>query len=481
MMMIDDSPTGNAVIKVIGVGGAGCNAVNTMIEGGLEGVEFVVANTDKQALTQTMADTAIQIGESRTMGLGAGSDPNVGREAAQESQSILAEHIKGANMVFVTAGMGGGTGTGAAPVIAKIAKDLGILTVAVVTKPFKFEGKKRKRLAEEGLNSLRNCVDTLITIPNERLLQVANENLTLIEAFKFANSVLLNAVRSISELITKTGMVNTDFADVRHVMLDQGSALMGTGVGSGPNRMIEAAQMAISSPLLDEISLKGATNVLLNVTSPKDVTLVELSEAANLIEEELGEDGHVIWGQVFRDDDVDEVKITIIATGFNNNEFGDPSYSGQLPLQFGNSSYPGMPVASNGYNSSVGFTKTPSNPSMSASIPSAAPVYSAASETRSPSLSSDPLLVDKMRDLNERGDSMYGAPAVNRNSGSFAPTPASPRVADYSVPSSASHEAVTSAERPSEASSALKDVISDDLDKPAYLRVNGSKNNFLND
>jgi len=235
MMLIDDNQSNNAVIKVIGVGGAGGNAINTMIEAGLEGVDFIVANTDKQALAKSLADTPIQIGESRTQGLGAGSDPNVGREAAQESQSMITEQLKGANMVFVTAGMGGGTGTGAAPVIAKIAKDMGALTVAVVTKPFNFEGRKRRRIAEEGLSALRNCVDTLITIPNQRLVAMANENLTLIDAFKNADSVLLNAVRSISELITKPGLVNTDFADVRTVMLNKGTALMGTGVGSGPN------------------------------------------------------------------------------------------------------------------------------------------------------------------------------------------------------------------------------------------------------
>lgn len=485
MMELENGPTGQAVIKVIGVGGAGCNAVNTMIEEGLDCVEFIVANTDKQQLAQSLADTAIQIGESRSQGLGAGSDPNVGREAAQESQSILAEHIKGANMVFVTAGMGGGTGTGAAPVIAKIAKDMGVLTVAVVTKPFRFEGKKRKRLAEEGLNVLRGCVDTLITIPNERLLQMANENLTLVDAFKFANSVLLNAVRSISELITKTGMINTDFADVKTVMANQGTALMGTGVGTGPNRMIDAAQMAISSPLLDDIALKGATNVLLNITSPRDATLIEIGEAASLIEDELGEDGHVIWGQVFRDDDVDEVKITVIATGFNNvnNDYMDPSLSGQMPLQFGSNAYSNM---ANSGSYSGGFTKA-SKPDISAAIPAAAaPVYPSEPQQRTPSLTSDPL-IDKMRDLNERGDSMYGSNTPSRTSGSFAPSQSSPRVADYSVPSSTRNEAISresvAAQRvpASEATSALKDVISDDLETPTYLRNSSSKNNFLTD
>ena len=329
MFSIDDNQSNNAIIKVIGVGGAGGNAIDTMIEAGLDGVEFIVANTDKQALAKSLADTPIQIGEARTHGLGAGSDPNVGREAAQESQSMIAEQLKGANMVFVTAGMGGGTGTGAAPVIAKIAKDLGALTVAVVTKPFNFEGRKRRRIAEEGLRSLRNCVDTLITIPNERLLKMANENLTLVDAFKNADSVLLNAVRSISDLIMKPGLVNTDFADVCTVMLNKGTALMGTGVGSGPNRMEEAAMMAISSPLLDEISIAGATSVLLNITSPSNTTLIELSQAATLIEEQLGEDSHIIWGQVLNDDSTDEVKITIIATGFNNHED-----DGQMPLPF---------------------------------------------------------------------------------------------------------------------------------------------------
>ena len=484
MMLIDDNQSTNAIIKVIGVGGAGGNAIDTMIEAGLDGVEFIVANTDKQALAKSWADTPIQIGESRTQGLGAGSDPNVGREAAQESQSIIAEQLKGAHMVFVTAGMGGGTGTGAAPVIAKIAKDLGALTVAVVTKPFNFEGRKRRRIAEEGLRALRGCVDTLITIPNERLLKTANENLTLVDAFKNADSVLLNAVRSISDLITKPGLVNTDFADVRTVMLNKGTALMGTGFGSGPNRMEEAAMMAVSSPLLDDISIAGATSVLLNITSPSNTTIIELSQAATLIEEQLGEDSHVIWGQVLNDENTDEVKITIIATGFDNNEEDD----GQMPLPFSSASSPNVYGNRSGsydnLNNSGFVPKSPgvrSRPSQPAFTPvsqpsmpqSAAPSYPDVSST--PSISSAEF--EKIKQIDEASNLIYAGEDTTRASG-FAPSAtrsyapgAAQKNADASRDSGSSNKRVSSGEMPTD------DV--NDLDTPAYLRRSGNKTPFL--
>ncbi len=318
-MILDDGQDQGTRIVVIGVGGAGGNAVNTMIDAGVDGVQFIAANTDKQALANNQAETRIQIGETRTNGLGAGSMPSVGQEAAQESASMIQEHLKGANMVFVTAGMGGGTGTGAAPIIAGIARQLGALTIGVVTKPFKFEGRRRRKQAEEGIINLQKNVDTLITIPNERLLNTIGESMTLVDAFREADSVLLNAVRSISELITHPGLVNTDFNDVRTVMSNKGLALMGTGIGTGPDRAIDAAEAAISSPLLDDVSLEGATSVLLNITAPRTATLFEINAAASLIEEATAEDAHLIWGHVINEDEnCDSIKITIIATGFEH-------------------------------------------------------------------------------------------------------------------------------------------------------------------
>ncbi|MFA5625598.1 MAG: cell division protein FtsZ [Bradymonadales bacterium] len=319
MMELDNGVGKNACIKVVGVGGAGGNVINTMIEEQVEGVDFLAVNTDLQALSINFADTKLQIGETKTRGLGAGSNPSVGREAAIESQSLIQEHLTGADMVFITAGMGGGTGTGAAPVVAELARKNGALTVGVVTKPFAFEGKRRRRQAEEGLEVLRSCVDTLIVIPNERLLQVVGEGTSLEDSFKQVDSVLLNAVRSISDVIVKPGFINTDFADVRTVMSNKGIALMGTGVATGPERAIEAAELAINSPLLDDITIKGATSVLLNITSPRSVSLAEISAAARLIEEEASDDVHLIYGHVFSEgEDDDEFKVTVIATGFED-------------------------------------------------------------------------------------------------------------------------------------------------------------------
>jgi cell division protein FtsZ len=305
-----------ARIKVIGVGGGGGNAVNTMIAAGVPGVDFIGANTDAQALRANLAPIKIQLGEKATRGLGAGGNPAVGRSAAEEDAERLKEYLTGADMVFVTAGMGGGTGTGAAPVIARVSKEMGILTVGVVTKPFTFEGKRRMKQAEEGMRELKACVDTLIAIPNQRLLAVAGRNSSILETFKKADDVLLQAVRGISDLITIPGLINLDFADVRTIMSEMGMAMMGAAVASGENRAIEAAQKAISSPLLEDVSIQGAQGVLINISGGADLTLHEVNEAATLIQEEADDDANIIFGAVIDESMGDEVRITVIATGF---------------------------------------------------------------------------------------------------------------------------------------------------------------------
>jgi cell division protein FtsZ len=305
-----------ARIKVVGVGGGGGNAVNTMIASGLPGVEFIAANTDMQALGASLAAAKIQLGGQLTKGLGAGANPEIGRQAALEDSETIRDHLAGTDMVFVTAGMGGGTGTGGAPVVARIAKDLGALTVAVVTKPFQFEGKKRMRQADEGMRDLKDAVDTLIAIPNQRLLTVAARNTPLLEMFKKADDVLLQAVRGISDLITVHGLINLDFADVRTIMAEMGLAMMSAGSASGENRAIEAAQQAIASPLLEDLSIRGAKGVLINITGSHDLSLHEVNEAATLIQEEAHEDANIIFGAVIDERMGDEIRITVIATGF---------------------------------------------------------------------------------------------------------------------------------------------------------------------
>lgn len=306
-----------AKIKVIGVGGGGGNAINTMISMGLEGVDFIAANTDLQALNANLAPTKIQVGRELTKGLGAGANPDIGRSAAMEDTRELAEVLAGADMVFVTAGMGGGTGTGAAPIVAKVAKECGALTVGVVTKPFSFEGKRRMTVADRGINDLREAVDTLITIPNEKLLAIAGRDTSVVETFKMADDILLQAVRGIANLITVHGLINLDFADVRAVMSEMGMALMGSGVGLGENRAIDAATKAISSPLLENLSIKGATGLLINVTGSSSMTLHEVNEASRLIQEEAHEDANIIFGAVIDDALGDELRVTVIATGFD--------------------------------------------------------------------------------------------------------------------------------------------------------------------
>lgn len=309
-----------AKIKVIGVGGGGCNAVNTMINAGLKGVEYVVANTDKQALSASLADTKIQLGDEITKGLGAGANPEVGRKSALEEYEKLGEILEGADMVFITAGMGGGTGTGASPVIAKLCKELGILTVGVVTKPFLFEGKKRFRQAEKGILELESNVDSLITIPNQRLLYLAGESLSLVETFKKADEVLLNAVRGISDLINNTGHINADFADVSTVMANKGLSLMGTGICDGPDRAIKAATEAISSPLLEDVSIEGATGIIINITGNESLTMHETNEAVTLVMEAADDEAEIIFGTVIDENMDDNVQVTVIATGLQGAE-----------------------------------------------------------------------------------------------------------------------------------------------------------------
>jgi cell division protein FtsZ len=317
MALIEFDDVSHAKILVIGVGGGGGNAVNTMISGNLDGVEFVVANTDMQALEANMAPHKIQLGNALTKGLGAGANPEIGRRSAEESMQSIADLISGADMVFVTAGMGGGTGTGAAPVIAQIARDCGALTVGVVTKPFGFEGKKRAKQAVEGIERLGAAVDTLIVIPNNRLLALVGQNTSMVEAFRKADSVLLNAVQGISDLMTVPGLINVDFADVRTIMAGMGRALMGTGIGSGKRRATEAAETAISSPLLEDVSIEGATGILINITGGPDLTLHEVNEASTLIQNAAHEDANIIFGSVIDPNLSDEVRITVIATGFD--------------------------------------------------------------------------------------------------------------------------------------------------------------------
>ncbi len=314
--MLDPGSSYLAVIRVVGVGGGGTNAVNRMVDAGLKGVEFIAVNTDAQALLMCDADVKLHIGGKITQGLGAGADPEVGREAAEESRDEIREAIKGSDMVFVTAGKGGGTGTGAAPVIAEIAKELGALTVGVVTRPFSFEGKRRSDQAEEGIRTLREKVDTVIIIPNDRLLQVVEKRTSIIDAFKVADDVLRQGVQGITDLITVPGLINLDFADVKAIMKDAGSALMGIGIASGENRAAEAAKAAISSPLL-EASVEGATGILLNITGGQDLGLFEVNESAEVISSAADANCNIIFGAVIDDSVKDEVKVTVIATGFD--------------------------------------------------------------------------------------------------------------------------------------------------------------------
>lgn len=320
---VQDLGSFGASIKVIGVGGGGGNAVNTMVSTGIEGVEFIALNTDLQALRNSLANKKIQLGKDLTRGLGAGAEPEIGREAALEDRQEIQEAIGDADMVFITAGMGGGTGTGAAPIVAQIAREMGVLTVAVVTKPFGFEGKRRKKHADGGIMRLRESVDTLITIPNQRLLEIADANTSMIDAFKLADDVLVNAVKGISDIINVPGTVNVDFADVRTVMSCRGLALMGIGSAEGDERSKEAALQAIRSPLLEDLDIEGATGILINITSGSNLSLREVHDACTIIQEAAHEDANVIFGAVIDENMGGAIRVTVIATGFSSEEYDD--------------------------------------------------------------------------------------------------------------------------------------------------------------
>lgn len=324
MFELMDSYPQSAVIKVIGVGGGGGNAIEHMVSADIEGVEFICANTDAQALRNSSARTILQLGTGQTKGLGAGANPDVGRQAALEDTDRIREVLQGADMVFITAGMGGGTGTGGAPVVAAIAKELGALTVAVVTRPFPFEGRKRQLVADEGIRALSQCVDSLITIPNEKLLTVLGKGVTLLDAFRAANNVLLGAVQGIAELITRPGLINVDFADVRTVMSEMGVAMMGTGTARGENRARQAADAAIASPLLDDIDLAGAKGVLVNVTAGMDLSIAEFEEVGDAIKSFTSDNATVIVGTVIDPQMTDELRVTLVATGLSNTANGMP-------------------------------------------------------------------------------------------------------------------------------------------------------------
>jgi cell division protein FtsZ len=321
-----------AKIKVIGIGGAGGNAVNNMIEYNLRGVKFITANTDAQALELSRAATKIQLGAKLTEGLGAGANPQVGREAALENTEELRKVLEGSHMVFITAGFGGGTGTGAAPIVAEICKELGILTVAVVSKPFSFEGKKRLKQAEEGIQELKDIADTVITIPNDRLRGIASKNAKMVDMFKKADEILHHSVKGITDLIMMPGLVNLDFADVKTTMSKAGMALMGIGIASGENRAIEAAERAISHPLLEDISISGAKGVLLNITSTSEITMEEMTEASDRIHQEVGDSAEIIWGQTIDESMGDEMRVTVIATGIGSDTFSSAKEPHAKPI-----------------------------------------------------------------------------------------------------------------------------------------------------
>ncbi|SEB17392.1 cell division protein FtsZ [Thalassobacillus cyri] len=330
MLDFDTSMDQLATIKVIGVGGGGSNAVNRMIEHGVQGVEFIAVNTDAQALNLSKAEVKMQIGGKLTRGLGAGANPEVGKKAAEESKEQLEEALQGADMVFVTAGMGGGTGTGAAPVIANVAKELGALTVGVVTRPFTFEGKKRSVQATGGIDGLKSAVDTLIVIPNDRLLEIVDKNTPMLEAFREADNVLRQGVQGISDLIAVPGLINVDFADVKTIMMDKGSALMGIGIATGESRAVEAAKKAISSPLL-ETSIDGAHGVLMNITGGSNLSLYEVQEAADIVTSAADQEVNVIFGSVINENLKDEIVVTVIATGFDEAQLSQNQPKQQRP------------------------------------------------------------------------------------------------------------------------------------------------------
>jgi len=374
MFELEENNNFGANIKVVGIGGGGNNAVTTMIESGLKGVEFIVANTDRQVLADNKAPHKIQVGRDLTRGLGAGANPEVGRRAAIESYNDIAEKLAGADMVFVTAGMGGGTGTGGAPVVAKIARELGALTIGVVTRPFTFEGKKRGRQTLDGVDELRENVDTLIVIPNQKLLTISNEKTPLLETFKKADEVLLHAVQGISDLINVRGLVNLDFADIKTVMASKGMALMGTGMSKGENRAVDAATHAISSPLLENVAIDGATGIIINVTGGPDLSLHEINEASTLITEAADENAEIIFGAVIDDTMGEYIRVTVIATGFGRSERTSHSID-----QFQQQSQPQQQPPVTAYQAAFTYMPPVPNNTPVAQVPvSTAPVYTQA-------------------------------------------------------------------------------------------------------
>jgi cell division protein FtsZ len=356
----EEPVTQNALMKVIGIGGGGGNAVNRMIDEDLEGVEFITVNTDAQALKNNKANLKIQIGKKLTRGLGAGARPEIGRQALEENRDEIAKILEGADLVFITAGMGGGTGTGAAPLIGQMAREMGALTIAIVTKPFMFEGKKRMRQAEQGLAELKQAVDTMIVVPNERLLAVVGKGTSFKDALKKADEVLLHATQGISDLIRVTGEVNVDFADVRTIMSNRGAALMGTGFGQGENRSVEAAQEAISSPLLDNISINGAAGVLINITGGMDLNLDEVSTIAGIIQDAAGDEAEIIFGAVHDSSMKEEVRVTVIATGFEKDDvFERPDNLIRADFASRHSRHPARPASHSSNNSGPASTPAP--------------------------------------------------------------------------------------------------------------------------
>ena len=409
-LTLDPEARRGAKIKVVGVGGGGGNAVNRMVDVGLNGVEFIVANTDLQALDHNKAGVKVQIGHKLTKGLGAGADPNIGRQAALEDTETLIQALSGADMIFVTTGLGGGTGTGAAPVIASLASELGALTIAVVTKPFRFEGKKRAIQAEAGLEALRECVDTVITIPNERLLSIIDRKTTLNEAFVMADDVLRQAIQGISDLILVPGLINLDFADVKTIMSGMGVAMMGTGAAEGENRAMQAAQKAIASPLLEDSSVNGARGVIINITGGPDLSLLEVNEASCVIQEAAHEDANIIFGAVVDPQLSGKVKITVIATGFDRKGAGRGVPASSLPTPVDLSSYTAHLASRQEMPGAAAQPHTAGEPA-----PAAAPHYGAPSLTvqRRPALDlSLPVAVNggapPRRDA--RGDAEFASP-----------------------------------------------------------------------
>ncbi len=368
-LTLDPGARRGAKIKVIGVGGGGSNAVNRMVEVGLSGVEFIVANTDAQALDHSRAEVKLQLGKKLTKGLGAGADPNIGRQAALEDTDMIIHALSGADMVFVTTGLGGGTGTGAAPVIASLASELGALTIGVVTKPFKFEGRQRAMHAENGLDALRECVDTIITIPNERLLAVVDRRTTMTEAFEMADDVLRQAIQGISDLILVPGLINLDFADVKTIMSGMGVAMMGTGVADGEGRAMQAAQRAVSSPLLEDNSVNGARGVIINVTGGPDMSLMEVNEASCVIQESAHEDANIIFGAVIDPNLTGRVKITVIATGFDRKGSTRTVPAAALPTPVDLASYTTHLARAEGSQAEPVMQMAPAQPSSGIMLP----------------------------------------------------------------------------------------------------------------